>query len=186
MLPLRAFVALEVNESVRDSLAAFQAEVRSTGADLKLVGRGNLHFTVKFLGEITDAQASVASSRIGSLALKGSEVEVKGAGAFPSPGRPRVVWAGVAPEHQEAMASVAEPVLEALRDLGERDDRSFQAHITLARVRSPRNSRQLTELLTRNGQRSFGKVKLTELKLKSSTLTSQGPIYSDIGAFKLA
>ncbi len=183
---LRAFVALEVSEPVLRSLAGFQEEIRASGADLKLVEVENLHFTVRFLGEITEAQAVEAASRLGSLTLSSAEVEVKGVGAFPSPGSARVVWAGVGAEHEGAMASIAERVIDSLLDIGERDDRPFRAHITLGRVRSPRNSRQLAELLGRNRDRSFGRVRLSELKLKSSVLTSKGPNYRDVGVFKLS
>jgi 2'-5' RNA ligase len=183
---LRAFVALEVPAHVLDLLVSFQKEIMATGADLKLVERENLHFTVKFLGEISEAQAAEVESRLGKLSLKAVDVEVRGAGAFPSPVRPRVVWAGVPREHEGLVAPLANEVIASLEGIGERDDRPFHAHITLARVRSGLNSRHLQDLLGNNSERSFGSVKLAELKLKSSTLTSSGPIYRDIGAYHLS
>jgi 2'-5' RNA ligase len=180
---LRAFVALEVPAQVLDSLVDFQKEIMATGADLKPVERENLHFTVKFLGEISEAQAAEVASRLGKLSLKVVEVEVRGVGAFPSPARPRVVWAGVSPEHEGLVAPLANEVIASLDGIGERDDRPFRAHLTLARVRSGLNSRQLGELLSKNSERSFGSVKLSELKFKSSVLTPSGPIYRDIGAY---
>jgi 2'-5' RNA ligase len=55
---MRAFIALEIPDlRVLDSIVAFQRELSATGADLKTVERENLHFTVKFLGEITPDQA---------------------------------------------------------------------------------------------------------------------------------
>ncbi len=169
-----------------DSLVAFQGEVRATGADVKLVERENLHFTVKFLGEVTDAQASEAMSRLRGLTLRGVEVQVKGAGAFPSPTRPRVVWAGVAREHEALVSPIAKAVISSLEGIGERDDRPFRAHRTLGRVRSARNLKQLAELLAKSQERSFGTVRLSSLKLKSSVLTPSGPIYKDLGAYPLS
>ncbi len=182
---MRTFTALEVSGQVLDSLVAFQGEIRATGADVKLVERENLHFTVKFLGEISDAQASEVRTRLQGLALKGAEVEVKGVGAFPSPGRARVVWAGVSPQHEALVAPAARAVIAALEGIGERDERPFRAHITLGRVRSGRNSRQLAELLAKNSERPFGVVRLSALKLKSSVLTPSGPIYKDLGEYPL-
>lgn len=182
---MRAFVAIEVPDRVLDSLAAFQEEISTTGADIKLVERQNLHFTLKFLGEISEAQAAGVQSRLGSLALKGAEVEVNGAGAFPSPARARVVWAGVAREHVSMVEPIAHEVIRSLEGIGERDDRPFQAHITLGRVRSDRNMRQLGELLRTNSTRQFGTAMLSELKLKSSVLTPTGPVYTDIGAYRM-
>jgi 2'-5' RNA ligase len=182
---VRAFTALEISDQVRDSLVAFQEEVRRTGADVKLVERENLHFTVKFLGEITEAQAAEVKTRLGGLAIKGVEVEVRGVGAFPSPSRPRVVWAGVAETQEPLVAPIANTVISSLEGIGERDDRPFRAHITLGRVRSGRNSKQLSELLAKNHDRPFGNVRLSALKLKSSILTSGGPVYRDLGEYPL-
>jgi 2'-5' RNA ligase len=182
---MRAFVALEVPGPVLDSLVGFQGEIANTRADLKLVERENLHFTVKFLGEITEAQASQAFSRLGKLSLTRMDVQVRGAGAFPSASRARVIWAGVARENVGQVSSLAADVISVLEGIGERDDRPFQAHITLGRVRSPANLRQLGDLLEKNSERAFGTAEISELKLKSSVLTPRGPVYSDIGVFPL-
>ncbi|MDE1853510.1 MAG: RNA 2',3'-cyclic phosphodiesterase [Thaumarchaeota archaeon] len=182
---MRAFVALEAPGEVLDLLTGFQRELTATGADLKLVERDNLHFTVRFLGEITDALAADAVSRLSRLSLKSTRMEVRGAGAFPSPSRPRVVWAGVSKEHQHLIAPMAKAVIDSLEGIGEHDDRPFQAHITLARVRSNLNAHQLEALLRENSDRSFGTAQLTALKLKSSVLTPRGPVYSDIGVYPL-
>lgn len=182
---MRAFVAIDVPGEVLDSLVRFQGEISSTGADLKLVERENLHFTIKFLGEVSDAQAAEVESRLARLPLTGATVEIRGAGAFPNTRRPRVVWAGVAPGQEELVAPIAREVVGALAEIGERDERPFKAHITLGRVRSFRDARALEDLLRANSERTFGTAPLSELKLKSSVLTSGGPIYKDIQVFPL-
>ena len=182
---MRAFVALEVSPAVIESLAAFQRELAASGADIKLVERENLHFTVKFLGEIGDSDAREADSRLKRLSLKSARVEVRGVGAFPSPARPRVVWAGVSKEQEGLVVPEAKEVIASLDGIGERDDRPFQPHLTLARVRSPRNVQGLQSLMALNVDRSFGFADLTSLKLKSSQLTPQGPIYRDVGVYGL-
>jgi RNA 2',3'-cyclic 3'-phosphodiesterase len=184
-MTLRAFVALEISNPALDSLAKFQEELKATGADIKLVERENLHFTVKFLGEVSESQAADAGSRLGSLVLKGLDLEVRGAGAFPNPSRARVVWAGVSSEHEALVTPVAQQVIEALEGIGERDERPFRAHVTLGRVRSDRNSEQLQQLLRDNSDRPFGVVRLSKLKLKSSVLRPGGPVYIDLGVYPL-
>jgi RNA 2',3'-cyclic 3'-phosphodiesterase len=184
---MRAFVALEVpDQSVLDSLVAFQRQLAGSGADLKVVERENLHFTIKFLGEITEAQAKEADSRLRALSLSGGEVEIAGVGAFPSPGRPRVVWVGVAPRDEPLVGGIARAVIGAVTGLGEADDRTFTAHVTLARVRSAGNLKELSALIGSSATRSFGSVRVRALKLKSSTLTPRGPVYSDMGVYPLA
>lgn len=182
---MRAFVAIDVPSEVVDSLVAFQKELSVAGADIKLVEKENLHFTVRFLGEITEAQAAAAAARIRHLSLRSADVEVKGVGAFPSPRRPRVVWAGVAPGHEGLVAPVANGVAGALEGIGENDGRPFQAHITLGRVRFVRDPHALAEFIQANAERPFGTAALKEVKLKSSVLTPRGPVYSDIEVLKL-
>ena len=183
---MRAFVALEIPANVIDSLVQAQKELEATGADIKLVERENLHLNLKFLGEISEAQASDVRARLGGLSLKGAEVSVKGVGAFPTPSRPRVVWAGVAKEHEPLVVPIANAVITALGGIGEEDSRPFRPHITLGRVRSSRNLRELAEALRLGAAREFGVVGLKEIKLKSSTLTPSGPIYRDEGVYPLS
>ncbi|MGD0477924.1 MAG: RNA 2',3'-cyclic phosphodiesterase [Nitrososphaerales archaeon] len=184
---MRAFVALEISDPrVLDSIAAFQRELSATGADLKTVERENLHFTVKFLGEITPGQAREVDERLKRLRLSSADVEVRGVGAFPSIGRPNVIWAGVLPSHEERVRPIAQEAITVLEGIGERDRRPFTAHATLARVKSARGISELTSVLRSNSDRSFGEVRLVELKLKSSVLGPQGPTYADMGAYPLA
>jgi len=183
---VRAFVAIEIPGNVIDRLVQAQKGLEATGADIKLVERENLHLNLKFLGELSDASVSEVKSRLGRLVFKSAEVTVRGVGAFPTAARPRVVWAGIAPGDEPLVIPIARGVVEALEGLGERDDRPFRAHITLARVRSGRNMRELTEVLRQIAGTEFGKVGLREIKLKSSTLTSNGPIYKDEGVYPLS
>lgn len=183
---MRAFVALEIAEpDVLDALVAEQSWLSGTEADLKLVERENLHFTVRFLGEITDRAAAEADSRLRQLSLNGCEADVRGLGAFPSIARPRVIWAGVSPQNEGLVASVAFQVARALDGIGKPEDSPFRAHITLARVRSSRNAQSLASEIRSKESVSFGRTRLAALKLKSSVLTPRGPVYADIGVYTL-
>lgn len=184
---MRAFVALEISDpKVLDSIVAFQRELSATGADLKTVERENLHFTVKFLGEITQGQAQEADERLKRLRLGRADVELRGVGAFPNVSRPNVIWAGVSPAHEERVKSIAQGAIAVLEGIGESDKRPFTAHATLARVRSMRRIGGLTSVLCSNSDRSFGEINIVELKLKSSVLGARGPTYADIGRYPLA
>jgi len=183
---LRAFVALDIaDEGVLNSLVAFQRELAATGADLKLVERENLHFTLKFLGEISDSQAEEAERRLGALKLAGGTVSISGVGSFPSPQRPNVVWVGVSREDEGRVKEIGEAVIKALEGIGERETRPFQAHLTLARVRSGGNRGQLASAIKASSQRQFGAFRLDTFKLKSSQLRPSGPTYADLGVYSL-
>lgn len=183
---MRAFVALEVPSRILDAVAELQGELVKTGADIKLVERGNLHFTVKFLGEIGDQEAADAGSRLARLPLAGPTVDIRGVGAFPASQNARVVWVGAPGPGGAAVEQIASAVAGALEGIGERDAKPFRAHLTVARVRSGRNARLLAEFIDGNSDWSFGTASLKELKLKSSRLTPRGPVYADVGAYPLS
>ena len=183
---MRVFVALEVpDRDVLDSLVSFQRELVATGADLKPVEKENLHFTVKFLGEISEAQAREAGERLKKLRLARATVDLQGVGAFPNASRPGVVWAGVPRSHEPRVVPIAEEAINALHGIGEEDNRPFTPHVTLARVRSERRRPELVALLRSNAERRFGEVTLTEMRLKSSVLGPRGPTYTDVGVYPL-
>ena len=60
---LRAFLAFEVSPEVRESLMKAEEELKQTRADIKLVERENLHFTVKFLGNVPATGATGGTLR---------------------------------------------------------------------------------------------------------------------------
>jgi RNA 2',3'-cyclic 3'-phosphodiesterase len=76
-------------------------------------------------------------------------------------------------------------VIEALDGIGKPEEREFRAHVTIGRVRSSRNSEALVAFVRENTKREFGRTKVTSLKLKSSLLTPNGPIYKDVREYAL-
>ncbi len=183
---MRTFIALDVpQESVLKEMVSVQNELAETHADLKMVARANLHFTVKFLGEISEAQVREVDSRLTALDLRRGDVRLRGVGVFPHPRRPSVLWVGCAPEDNPKIVPLAEQVIAALEGIGQTEERGFQPHITLARVRSGRNREALFAFLEKHANHDFGLVRLERLSLKSSELTPQGPMYTDIRVYKL-
>ena len=183
---MRVFLALEVKEErVIQSLINAQEELRSTQSDLTIVGKENLHFTVKFLGEIPDDRIPEIDARLQRLTLRSADASLVGIGAFPDLRRPRVIWVGIPREQYASVVPLAEAVIGALEGIGEREERQYHPHITLARVKSGLNKERLSSFLAANAAREFGKAHLGTLKLKSSVLTPSGPIYNDVKEYRL-
>src|SRR3970282_1704652 len=109
-------------------------------ARLRWISAENLHFTVRFLGEITPAQLAQVklASREVAAATAPFRLSLHGVGAFPSMQRPQVVWVGVREGSEElaALSSRLDAALERHRFPPE--DRSYVAHLTLDRVRERR------------------------------------------------
>jgi RNA 2',3'-cyclic 3'-phosphodiesterase len=170
---------------VVENLVLVEEELKRTRADLKVVRRDNLHFTVKFLGEVPDDTVKEIDRRLEGLTLSSFGVRVRGVGAFPETRRPRVVWAGVSRESEEAMNEAAAAIIGVLEGVGKPEDHEFHPHITLARVRSPLNGGALAPFLQLNTARDLGETRIESLILKSSVLSPSGPAYTDLREYVL-
>src|SRR5213592_722333 len=126
---IRTFVAIRLDETVRATLGAAIEGLRRVARDVAWVAPENLHLTLKFLGQVREARtaelvAAIAQATSGFAAF---EATVAGLGAFPTPTRPRVIWAGVG-RGADALVGLAGRVDEALAALGfEREPRPFSA-----------------------------------------------------------
>jgi 2'-5' RNA ligase len=148
----------------------------------------NIHLTLKFLGSVPDASVARAIEILRGCAsgIPPFALEIAGAGGFPNLKRPRVIFV-CAVDQPPVAAELARRLNEQMIEVGaEREDRPYQNHITLGRVREPRQSAQLTQRLTSLQGKSFGSMQVTELTLMESKLTPAGPIYSPAGRVQLS
>jgi 2'-5' RNA ligase len=143
---------------------------------------------MKFLGGIDEARvpALVEALRVAATDRHAFDLEVASLGAFPSPTRPRVLWAGVT-QGQAPLAALATAVDDALAPLGfPREARAFTAHVTLARVREPRRAPALAEALAAAATRRFGRLMIEHVALMRSDLSPRGARYTALATVPLA
>jgi len=158
----RVFFAVPVPADTVRSVAALVEGVRATDGvavvgparrrgvlDVRWVRLDGLHVTLRFLGPTPDERLPELGAAVHDVAAASRPFDVRlaGAGAFPSPERPRALWLGVAQGTVE-LAEVAAGLDSALVALGwPTDERPFRPHLTLARsdgVRAgPRLARRL-------------------------------------------
>ncbi len=104
---------------------------------LRPVPASLLHLTLAFIGGLPADRLARVSAACQAAAAGSApfDVALQGIGCFPSRGRPRVVWLGLADAGRE-LATLSARVREALRrGAVPFDDKPFRAHLTLARVR---------------------------------------------------
>ncbi|MGZ4127172.1 MAG: RNA 2',3'-cyclic phosphodiesterase [Actinomycetota bacterium] len=135
----RLFVALPLPAPVTDELARAMQALEPATPGARWVPKENLHLTLAFLGRVENERVPAVSEAVGR-ALEGQVdfvARVGGLGAFPSRRRARFVWAGLH-DPTGGLAGLAESIAGALEPLGfEREVRPFQAHVTIARLRTP-------------------------------------------------
>jgi 2'-5' RNA ligase len=183
-LSVRSFLAFDIeNDEVKKKLAYTQKLLIQTGADLKLVETENIHVTIRFLGNITLTMVERIHQEMKTVQFIPFEIQIKGVGAFPNPNYPRVVWAGITAGSTE-LGSVFDQLEPRLQQLGFKpEEKGFNAHLTIARVRSGRNKIQLASFLKEYANRDFGMVRAECLRLKQSDLAPTGPVYSTLKEF---
>jgi 2'-5' RNA ligase len=177
---MRAFVAVEVHsEDILDAIANLQ-----TDFDIKAspVNRQNIHFTLLFLGEITEDTAEDVKKSLSSIVFKPIELSFTHIGAFPNTKFPRVIWIGVDEVASEQLVELAAQVEKKLTPLGFKSDKTFKPHLTIFRVKNKIDD--ISKEIEKYRQVNLGKDVICELKFKKSILTSNGPIYSDLQVIK--
>lgn len=182
MESVRAFFALEISDDMRRRIADLGKEVARSGADVKVVEAENLHVTMKFLGEVPASKVDEIAGALDGMRVRRFELEARGAGAFPDRRMIRVMWVGIGKGAGE-VTEVARKLDDALGRFGFPKEKRFVPHITVGRVRSPKNREALLSILDSHSQTVFGTALVDRLVLKKSTLTRSGPVYTDLKVF---
>jgi len=141
----RLFVAVPLPGPARAAVEALVARVRLAPEpapgqrrdtqDVRWVRMDGLHLTLRFLGPTDPARLPQARSAVTAAAagVASFEMGLAGAGAFPNPARPRVLWLGLG-RGLEALEALSVRLSRALADCGwPHDDRPVRPHLTLAR-----------------------------------------------------
>ncbi len=183
---MRLFCAVWLPERVRESLARFQHDFL-TAKGVKLVSESNLHVTILFFGDVEGRDVKDYASALERAACEATpfSMELSGIGVFPTPARPRVIWAGVA-DGASSLGLIHERVSAAIRGLGHKPEGPFHPHVTLGRVKSYDSQciDTLQSLLSPTSP-GFGAVAVQDISLVESSLGPAGPTYRVIGAFPL-
>lgn len=183
---MRLFCAVDTAPGTHPALARASERLRAAGADAKWTGPSQWHVTLKFLGETDDSAAADVEAAVRRAAAAGAAAPLRlaGLGTFGGP-KPRVVVARVE-DPSGALAAAAAALDRELRPLGfTPENRPFSPHVTLARVRSPRNAAALVEAVRRESGGVKGEWRAEELVLYRSTLTPGGAEYEPLARVRL-
>ena len=172
---MRAFVAIEVNnKDVLNSIHKIQTELNIKAKPVELY---NMHFTVQFLGEVSEEMIGKISGVLSGLEFSSFSISFVGIGVFPKPSFPRVVWVGTE-EGITELEKLVEMIRSKLSHLGFSPDKKFKPHVTIFRVKN--KIEDISSKLEKFSSYYFGKQVVSEIKLKKSELTPDGPIYTDL------
>lgn len=178
----RIFVAVTLDAALRGALADLERALEEAGAGLRWVNPENLHFTLRFLGHISEPQL-----RRVQLAARGTaegvasfEIALAGLGAFPTPRRPQVLWVGVR-EGADRLAALAARLDDALaRQRFPKEPRGFHPHLTLARIKEAHLWASVGPVLAEFQGVEVGRQRVASLVVMESLLGPVGPTYTPV------
>jgi len=183
MANLRLFIAVDFSPEITQAALLVSRRLRRSlelpGTRVSWVREGGLHITLKFLGDTDESLVSIIAQTMDEVAGRHGQfgVRVKGLGTFPDTGKPRVIWMGLAEGGSElgALAADMDFTLSGLGFTGE--NRRFQPHLTLGRVREAGHA-DFASACARLNDCDAGRSTIDSMTLYSSFLDPRGPIYT--------
>jgi 2'-5' RNA ligase len=188
MNTIRAFIAIKVPEEIQEKLKGIQEKLKQSETQVSWVKPGNIHLTLKFLGDITETQIPdiITSLKESVKAVSPFQLQVGYAGAFPNVRFPRVVWIGVTDDEDKSLKTFHDDLETRLVQLGfKKEGGRFQPHLTLGRVRSQKNRSNLLRAIESMVNIWVGEIPVDAVYLIRSELKPTGSEYTDIAEVKI-
>jgi 2'-5' RNA ligase len=191
---VRAFIAIELPEDVRQRLDEIERQIQKRAGEdarraVRWVPARNLHLTLKFLGEVSTANLQALARMLQDEASRNSrfEMNLSGLGAFPNLRRPRVIWVGS--EAPGELSALQKAIEAETRRLGyPAEERPFSPHLTLGRISQnarPDEVTQVARALSEMNVAEIGRVQIDRIHLFQSDLRPNGAVYTSLYQFGL-
>lgn len=176
---LRVFLSVDISEESIKEIAKVQdlltKKLKFTGKTTELE---NLHVTLKFFGEITKEEIEKIDSILKDIKFQEINAKLSRIGTFSYKNQPKIIWVkldGDLTKIQRIIDKKLDPLF-ALED-------KFMSHLTIARIKYVKDVKYALEYI-HNLKIKPLEFKINSLKLQSSQLTPNGPIYSILKEYK--
>jgi 2'-5' RNA ligase len=183
LIVARLFGGLWLSAAMQREVTEWMRLAGRQNAGFKWTPPGNLHFTLKFFGDVPAGEID-RLVRVLSESTQGQKVfrlRLGRPGLFPDRERPRIVWLGVS-QGEAQLRALAGAVEAGSVQAGFAAARQrFQPHLTVARALAAQQP-----LLSLSPQTAFdSETEVDSFSLIESTLRSPGPLYRSIADFRL-
>jgi 2'-5' RNA ligase len=194
---MRLFVALDIDDEIRERIALFVDGVRNFAPDARWVNPASMHITLKFIGEQPEFAVEAIMAALKLAEASAPELHFAGYGFFPTAKSARVFWVGIHAGLQ--LNALAAAIDEKMPPLGiPKEGREFSPHLTLARAGgrsgSPRRRdddrpnrvfQTLQDRLAALPPPEFGSMTARGFFLYQSQLSPKGSKYTQLARFSL-
>lgn len=172
-MPKRLFVAIDLPDSTRQSLASLDPHVRGA----RWTEPNQMHLTLGFFGEVIEDVELKLREKLSAIEFGAFFLPVNSVGMFSAKGTPKIIWIGLGNAHPH-LFQIHKRVQEAALAAGiEPELRRWHPHITIARCRDV-SAQALRKFLQSNAEFDAGMIRVDAFHLYSSRLTPAGPIHT--------
>jgi RNA 2',3'-cyclic 3'-phosphodiesterase len=184
---VRLFIAVNFPESLKSDIRAATEALRRAAPSVRWTDPRQLHITLKFLGQTTEALLPAIKSGIARATASTSPfpIELGGVGGFPNLRRPRVYWLGV--REGGLIVRLQGSVEREIEPLGfPKEDREFRAHLTIGRV-----GREVAMQEMQAAERAAAEIdyhvqaRVSSVELMQSHLSPKGARYETLASMTL-
>jgi len=186
-MSIRSFLAFPISGLFQEKVKNILDDLQAADADVKWVKLENIHLTIKFLGGMEENCIERVMSLLDQRCREFVPITsyLSQIGAFPDLQHPKIVWA-VLDDSKQEIQRIVELLRGDIEKFGiAQDEHPFKPHLTLGRVRSSTN---LKDLIQKIRQMTFEKKTeqiFDKIILYKSTLTPQGPIYDVLREYEI-
>jgi 2'-5' RNA ligase len=192
MEKIRTFIAIELDESIKDGLTKLQERLKGKvpRGSARWVRPKGIHLTLKFLGDVPADQIGEITGALerSCQGFAPFSLSCGGLGCFPNLKRPRVMWVGIQ-EETGTLAQLKRAIEENVAPLGyPTEKRKFSPHLTLGRVQKRASSgdrRRLGELVGASEIGILGQMEVRSVNLIRSDLRPSGAVYTRLAEVEL-
>lgn len=178
----RLFLAIPLPDDVRDRLAEMRLP---TVAGMRRVGRGAMHVTLHFLGEVAKSDVDRLQTALAQVKGRAFSLVLRGVGRFPTRGQPTVLWAGV--EHSAPLVELHQLIGTVLTEtIGfQPERRTYAPHVTLARCNAPTSPDVIEPFLEKYKTFELPAILVEKFTLYSSVVVDRAPQYEIVAEVRL-
>jgi 2'-5' RNA ligase len=178
----RSFVAVELSKEIAEGVRRIQEDLKERARGVRWVRPEGIHLTLTFLGEVyPDRIEGIAHKMEEAVRETGPfSIGVRGGGAFPNAGNPRVIWVG-ADDPSGELRKMQARVEKGMSELGfTSDGRDYTPHLTVGRLRSGKGKGTVAHAIEAISECNLGSMEVRKVTLFRSHLSPTGAEYTKI------
>jgi len=187
----RCFLAIDLESVLIGKIEEIQKEFKQTTNNIKYVEKENLHFTLKFFGNINKNKINNITEATNKVLAniktdttnnpKETQLTLKGIGTFPNKNYMKILWIGT--ENNRFLNNLQKELDLEFEKLGFKMEKNFKTHLTIGRIRNLKNKKEFKSKIEELKNIKIGTMSISKISFKMSELTPTGPIYSNIKVF---